>query len=327
MTPYAGPAVSPGKLAVSIFLDIVIPVFGLVGLGYAAALAGLFDAERLKGLAYFAFGFAIPALLLRSMARMELEGEVAWPFLLSYYVGAFLVFALGLAAGLLIFRRSLREAAIAGMASSYSNTVLLGIPLLLTVFGERASLPVFLLIAFHSALMFPAVTTVLELGRGAGGEFWRIPGSTLRGLIRNPILVGLAAGLVANIAGIALPAVLDSLLRTLGQAAVPCALFAMGASLQGYGVAGERGQITCLVTLKLIVHPLAVWLLGNQVFALDPLWLKVAVVMAALPAGVNVYVMAENYGAASGAAAGTVLSGTVVAVATISALLFVLGPV
>ena len=57
----------------SILLDIVVPVFGLVGLGYAAAMAGLFDAERLKGLAYFAFGFAIPALLLRSMARMELE--------------------------------------------------------------------------------------------------------------------------------------------------------------------------------------------------------------------------------------------------------------
>jgi predicted permease len=312
---------------VSILLDIVIPVFGLVGLGYAAALARLFDAERLQGLAYFAFGFATPALLLRSMARMELEGQVAWPFLLSYYIGTFGVFALSLAIARFVLGRSLQEAAIAGMASCFSNTVLLGIPLLLTVFGERASLPVFLLVAFHATLIFPAVTTVLEVGRGAGMRLSRIPATTLRGLIRNPILIGLAAGLLVNVTGAALPAALDSLLRTLGQAAVPCALFAMGASLQGYGMTAERGQIAGLVALKLIGHPLAVWLLGSQVFALDPLWLNVAVVMAALPAGVNVYVMAETYAAAARVAAGTVLLGTAAAVATISGLLYALGPV
>jgi predicted permease len=310
---------------VSILLDIVIPVFGLVGIGYAAALLRVFDAERLKGLSYFAFGFAIPALLLRSMARMELEGQVAWPFLLSYYIGTFTVFAIGLAVARIAFGRTIREAAIAGMASSYSNTVLLGIPLLLTVFGERASLPVFLLIAFHSLLIFPTVTTVLEVGRGTSERLRHIPLSTLRGLVRNPILVGLAVGLLVNMAGVALPATVDSLLQTLGRAAVPCALFAMGASLYGYRIAGEKAQIGAFVGLKLIAHPFAVWLLASQVFALDPLWMNVAVVMAALPAGVNVYVMAENYGAAAQAAAGTVLLGTAAAVASISALLFVLG--
>lgn len=310
----------------SILLDIIIPVFGLVGLGYLAARGGLFDVGRLKGLSYFAFGFAIPALLLRSMARMELEGAVAWPFLLSYYLAAFAVFAAGLAMARLAFAFTWQQAAVAGMAAAYSNAVLLGIPLLLTVFGERASLPVFLLIAFHSALMFPAVTTVLEAARGAGGRLRRIPATTVGRLLRNPILMGLSIGLALNLLGAELPAAADSLLHTLGQAAVPCALFAMGASLYGYGVSGRRLPIVALVGLKLVVHPLAVWLLGSQVFALDPLWLQVAVVMAALPAGVNVYIMAEGYEAAAEVAAGTVVLGTAVAVASISALLYVVGP-
>ena len=67
-------------------------------MGYGAAAMRVFDGAKLKGLAFFAFGFAIPALLLRAMARMELDGAVAWPFLFSYYLGAFAVFAAGIPA-------------------------------------------------------------------------------------------------------------------------------------------------------------------------------------------------------------------------------------
>jgi hypothetical protein len=312
---------------VTILLDIVIPVFGLVACGYGAGALGLFGDARVKALTFFAFGFAIPALLFRSMARMELDGAIAWPFLLSYYMGAFALFAVGLAASRLAFGRPLAEAAIGGLAASYSNTVLLGIPLLLTAFGERASLPVLLLVAFHSALMFPLVTLVLELGQGQAARLRELPAQTARGLLRNPILWGLGLGLLWNAGGWPLPAAADSLLKTLGQAAVPCALFAMGASLVGYRVRGVPLEPLALAGLKLAVMPAVVWLLGTQLFALDPLWLKVAVLMAALPSGVNVYVIAQQYGANADGSAAEILIATVVSVASVSALLYLLGPV
>jgi len=306
----------------SILLEIIIPVFGLVGFGYLAGRLGMFDEARVRGLSSFAFSFAIPALLFRSMAQMELAGAVAWPFLLSYYVAAVTMFALGVLASLWLFRRTLAEAGIGGLCSSYSNAVLLGIPLLLTAFGDRASLPALLMVAFHSALMFPLVTVVVEVGRGQGARLREIPIATARGLLRNPILWGLGLGLLWNATGWPLPQTLESLLKTLGQAAVPVALFAMGASLVGYRMGRVPIEPLTLSALKLLVMPALVFVLGSRVFTLDPLWLEVAVVMAALPAGVNVYVLGQQYDANGEGAAATVLLSTALSLVTLSALLF-----
>lgn len=306
----------------SILLDIIIPVFGLVGFGYAAVRLRLFDQGHVRALSTFAFTFAIPALLFRSMAQIELAGAVAWPFLLSYYIAAVAMFAVGTLASLWLFRRTLAESGIGGLCSSYSNAVLLGIPLLLTAFGERASLPAFLMVAFHSALMFPLVTVVVEIGRGQRDRLREIPIATARGLLRNPILWGLGLGLVWNATGWPLPQTLESLLRTLGQAAVPVALFAMGASLVGYRMGRVPLEPLTLSAFKLLAMPALVFVLASYVFSLDPLWLEVAVVMAALPAGVNVYVLGQQYDANGAGAAATVLLSTTLSLVTVSTLLF-----
>ncbi|MBK1668296.1 hypothetical protein CKO28_09635 [Rhodovibrio sodomensis] len=306
----------------SILLDIIIPVFGLVGVGYAAVRMAVFDPGYVRGLSTFAFTFAIPALLFRSMAQMDMAGAVAWPFLLSYYIAAVAMFGVGTLVSRLVFQRTLAESGIGGLCSSYSNAVLLGIPLLLTAFGERASLPAFLMVAFHSALMFPLVTLVVEVGRGQGERLRAIPIATARGLVRNPILWGLGLGLLWNASGWPLPQTLESLLNTLGQAAVPVALFAMGASLVGYRTGRLPLEPLALSALKLLAMPGLVFVLGSYVFALDPLWLEVAVVMAALPAGVNVYVLGQQYNANGEGAAATVLLSTTLSLISVSTLLF-----
>ncbi len=311
----------------NVLIEIVTPIFGLVAVGYGAARLGYFEAARLRGLSYFAFAFAIPALLLRSMAQIELTGALAWPFLASYYLSAFTIYAAGMAVSRLTFGHGLRGGAIGGFTASFSNTVLLGIPIVLTVFGERATLPVFLIVAFHSLLMFPIATVMLEFRGGRGLRFGDLARSTLGGLARNPILIGLVIGLTINILQLDLPTALDSLLEMLGRAAVPVALFAMGASLHGYGIRGPLPESITLVGLKLVLHPLLVWSLGRFVFELDPLWLQVAVIVAALPAGVNAYILAQRYETLPAVAASSILIGTAVSVATISALLLLWSPI
>ncbi|MDQ2695617.1 MAG: AEC family transporter, partial [Pseudomonadota bacterium] len=110
----------------SIVLDIVLPVFGILLLGYGAARSGVIDDAAVRGLSLFAFTFAIPCLLFRSMVQAELPPALPWGFLGAYYLGAFASFALGMAAGGLLFGRRLDEQGVIGFVASFSNTGLLG---------------------------------------------------------------------------------------------------------------------------------------------------------------------------------------------------------
>lgn len=306
-----------------IVLDIVLPVFGVLLLGYGAAWAGLFDAAANRGLSLFVFNFAIPLLLFRSMAHTDLPEVMPWGFLASYYLGAFAVFGLGMLVGWL-FSRRLDEQGIFGLGAAFSNTTMLGIPLVLTTFGDIAALPLFLLIAFHSLLLLPTVTTVIEIGRGRGGTLRHIPWNTFKGLIQNPIILGLLAGLAFSLTGLSVPAPLDAMAKALGTAASPCALFAMGGTLHQHRIRGNFKEPLSLAGLKLLVHPLIVWVLGTWVFDMDPLWTQVAVVMAALPAGVTAYLFAQRYQVGVATATSAVFISTLLSVIGLSALLFLL---
>jgi predicted permease len=309
----------------ALILDIILPVFGLVILGFGAAKARWFDEGAIRGLSLFVFNFAIPVMLFRTLARVELPETIQWGFLLSYYLGALGVFVLGMASAGLLFGRSLEAQGASGLIAAYSNTVLLGIPLILTAFGDAAAVPVFLLVAFHSLLLFPIATAVIEAGRGRGAGLRRLPLVTATGMAKNPIVVGLVAGLAFNLLDLGIPGPVDAIAETLGQAALPCATFAMGASLAQYRIAGSLAESAVLIGLKILVHPLLVWLLATRVFEVAPLWASVAVVMAALPSGVNVYLFAERYGTGIAQAATAVLLSAGIAIGTLTLLLYLLG--
>ena len=309
----------------AILLDVILPVFGLMLIGYLASAVRVIDEAAVQGLSRFVFTFAIPVLLFRSMARTQLPASVDWGFLLSYYLAAFAMFAGGMAAAA-AFRRPAGELGIFGLAASYSNAVLLGVPLILTTFGEAATLPLFLLLALHSALLFTAVTLTMEATRHRLGGLRRLPLATLRGLATNPILLGLMAGLVVNLTGIGIARPVDAIAETLGQAAAPCAVFALGASLARYRISGDLVLASTLCLLKTVVHPIAVWLLATRVFGISPDWAAVAIVMAALPVGVNVYVFAERYQTAVGTVATAIVLSTAASLATVFVLLSTLDP-
>ncbi|MDH3695411.1 MAG: AEC family transporter, partial [Gammaproteobacteria bacterium] len=205
-----------------------------------------------------------------------------------------------------------------------SNTVLLGIPLILTAFGEQASVPIFLIIYFHSFLLMPTVTTIIELGQGRGKSIGQLWLSTFKSLFTNPVILGLFAGMSFNLLNLPIPHAIDSVAQMLGAAATPGALFAMGASLSQYRVAGNLPAAGVLSVLKLVIHPLIVWLLAVFAFDIEPLWIAVAVVMAAMPTGVNMYLFAQRYKVAVAVATTTVLLCTALSIVTLSGLLFLL---
>lgn len=293
--------------------------------GYAATFTRVFGRDAANALASFVFYFAIPVMMFRNMATTALPEAIAWGYLLSYFIGVALVFGIGMTAARLGFGGSFERQAIIGFGSAFGNSVLLGIPLVLTAFGEQASLPLFLLLAFHSTVLFTAITVIIEAGRGGGEALRAVPLRALKGLLSNPILWGMAGGIGFSLLGLRLPDAIERWAVLLAGAAVPCALFSVGASLRAYRIVGALRPALVMVALKLIGHPLAVWLLVILVFDVPPLWAKVVILLAALPVGVNVYVFATRYDAGQAESAAAIVISNILSVVTLPLILLWLG--
>ncbi len=307
-----------------VILEIILPVFGTLGLGYAAARTGLFDEAANRGLSAFVFTFALPLMLFRAIAQAELPDSLPWGYLLSYYIGAFAVFGLAMLAVRSLSARKLDEQGILGLGAAFSNGGMLGIPLVMTAYGPSAALPLFVMIACHSLLMLPPTTALIEAARGGKQTSAGLLLILAKGVVRTPIIWGLSAGLVVALSGFAIPGPLDAVAKGLGGAATPCALFALGASLTRYSIGGNLKESALLVALKTLVHPLLVWLLATRVFDVPPLWVATAVTLAALPAGITPYLFAQRYRACEATVASAVFLSTVLSVLTLSVLLFLM---
>ena len=266
-------------------------------------------------------------LLFRTLATAGLPEIIPWGVLLSYYIGAYLIFGLGMFLAAVVFRKPLSgQGAFAG-GGSLSNTVLLGIPIILAVFGDRASVPLFLVIGVHSAVLLPLLVIVLGMGQRRAGAMLGGLRETIVDLIGNPITIGLIGGLVYGWLAPPLPGTVDDILRMLGTAGAPVALFALGGTLARYRISGYIGEALVISTLKLGLQPLIVWLLATRVFDLDPVWASVVTLLAAMPTGVNVFIFANRYGAGTATAGTTIVMSTALGAGTVSGLIWLIGPV
>jgi len=311
----------------SVLIETMAPIFGLMALGFVAVRMGLFEDASVKGLVLFVFNFSIPALLLRSLAQMEFPPDIEWGFLVAFYAGSLITYGLGIGVARFAFRRTLPEQAIFGMGAGFSNLVLMGIPIVLTALGPEASLPMFLIIGAHSATFMPLTVALIQGGRGGEASRAQQAVRVFGEMLRNPIILGILAGLLLNLSGVTLWIGADRILEFLGTAAVPCALFAMGASLACYPLGGDVAPAVVLSVLKLTVHPLLVWFVAVPILGLEGLWVAVAVVMASMPSAVNVYLFGARYDTAPGVAARTVLLTSVCSMVTIAVVLNLVGHV
>jgi len=324
-----GRRVKPGddiEAVMQAVLEIVLPVFGLVLAGWALAQTPVLSREGVRGLSNFVFYIAIPALLFRTMARGAVPAEIEWDIVLAYFAGCLLLFAATVPFGRLAFGLRTDESAVLAMGATFSNMLLLGVPLVLATFGEQGLLPIMLILAFHSTTLISLATVVVEVSRGRKGGGARVVWATLKALAQNPVVVSMAVGLAWHAAGLGLPKPVDRFVQLLAGAAAPCALFALGATLAGHRIAGNLAESLTMVALKLVVHPLLVWLLATEVFELEPMWAAVATIGAALPVGANVFVLAQKYEIYVQRSTSATLISTAAAVVTVSILVALLGP-
>lgn len=304
-----------------VIIEVIFPVFAIALLGYIVTYKGVFGIRDIEGISRYVFTIAIPVMLFNSMAKIDLPDTPNWAFLFSYYGIAIIMFGLGMWLSKRWFHYSPQEQSIFGMGTSYSNALLIGLPLISSGLGDEALLPVFMLIALHSAIMFFLVTLFAERNGDSSRSPLAIGGQTLGSLAKNPIIIGLALGLLANLLTIPIPKVIASTIDIISRSALPSALFVLGASLSAYKLAGYFRQAWAIVTLKMVLQPLLVWFLAFILFQIDPLWGAVAVMMAAMPVGINVYMFAQKYQVCLAPVSSAIVISTTLAIFTQSLLL------
>ncbi len=276
-------------------INVLFPVFAIALLGYAIVRLNLLNTRDINGISHLVFNLLIPVLLFNSLAHVELPAQFNWRFFLAYYLVVLLVFGLGMWASKRFFAYSQQEQGVFGMGSAYSNLILVGLPIISAGFGDEALLPLFMLVSIHSAVLFFIVTLAVEGDTGGGRSAFQIAAGTIKSLARNPIIIGLVLGLLANLLHLPIPELLDETLSLIGRATIPCALLVLGGSLNAYRVTGHFAEAWTMIGLKMVVQPLLVWVLAFLVFRVDPLWGAVAVMAAGMPVGINAYMTAQKY--------------------------------
>lgn len=298
---------------------IVLPVFALIAAGWSVRRLGVMGPAAAGELNRFVVYLALPALLLDIIAHAK-PAEIWQPgFIGTFGLSCAVVFAVTLAVrwrG----RRHLADATIDALGTSYANTGYMGFPLALAAFGASAMAPTLIAAILTVCAVFAVAIIVIEVALQAERQPWRMIVKVGGSLLRNPLLVAPLLGAVFPITGTQPPEAGSQFLKLLGGAASPCALVSLGLFLaeKREPAEGELGTVGLLIGLKLVLHPMAAWVLGKFVFHLPPALLHPAVLLAALPTGTGPYMLAEFYRREAGVTARLIIGSTVLSVLTIT---------
>ncbi|MEL6767700.1 MAG: AEC family transporter [Pseudomonadota bacterium] len=306
-------------------VNIAFPIFSIMALGYWAGWRGLLNSASTSALNRYVFLFALPAAMFVFTARADVAAVLNWPFIAAYLLGSAGVVVLAVLAAAFVFRLPRTEVAMHGALASYGNAGYMGIPIFLTAFGAEGILPAIVVNLIGPMTAMAVVMLVLEVMQqpeASTAQHLKRIGQTF---VANPVLVASLGGILFALVELPLPTPVGNLLDLLASSAGPTALFALGLSLVGNSVLGDLAEIGWQTVLKLVLHPLFVWLCATYVFVLDPFWAMSAVILAALPTGSSIFIVAEQYGVAPRRTSATVALTTLLSVGTLTALFIALG--
>jgi hypothetical protein len=308
-------------------LSIVAPVFGLILVGWLATRTGYVGETTGRAVAEFAFKVALPLLLFRAMLETADLGAAPWRIAVAYFGAALLTWAVATLVSRRLLGRPPEDGAAVAMGSTFGNVLMLGVPLAISAFGPAATAPAVLIVSLDVPILWLLATLHVEAVRERDGQSRLAAiGAVGRDLARNPILLALATGLAGRLAGLNLPPLVDKATAQLAAAAIPSALFALGASLARLEIKGDRAPMAAIVAIKMLVFPAAVFLVSRYAMDLPPLWVAVATLLATMPVGANAFLFAQRYDRVVAPVAGAIAISTMLAVVVASLALMVLMP-
>lgn len=299
-------------------VEIVAPVFLVVAAGYAAVRTGYFAETLVDALVKYAVAVAVPCLLFLAMTRIDLAASVNPWALLSFFGAGTVCFLGGMMLSRMFWGRRPGESVAVGFCTFFPNVVMLGIPIAERAFGTAAMGAVFGIIAFHSIYNYFVGFIAMEMVRKDRAGIIVALSRAFVTTFKNPLMIGLVSGMAVNLSGLQIPEVGLSALDMVAASALPAALFSLGGVLTRYSLRAEASEALMVCTFSLLVHPALAWLFAGPILGLETVFVQAAVILAAMPAGINGYIFASLYNRAVGTAASSALLATALSVLSVT---------
>lgn len=296
-------------------LDVILPVFLVIGAGYVTVWRGLISNQTIDGLMAYTQNFAIPCLLFRALWTLDLGNGIDPWLLVSFYTGSMTGFTAGLLGARYLFNRDWEDSVAIGFCCLFANSVMLGLPITERAYGTDALQNNYVIVALHSPICYGIGITAMEYIRARSAPAGALTRTVARAMFRNALVVGILLGAGANLINLSLPMAVTDALDMLAGSALPAALFGMGGVLYRYRPQGDSRIIAYICAVSLLLHPAIAWGLGS-VTRLPTDALRSVVLTAAMAPGINTYVFANMYGRARRVAASAVLIATSLSVLT-----------
>ena len=303
-------------------LGLILPLFGLIVIGFAAARITRQPLEALGWLNTFIIYIALPALFFKLLAKTPVEQLASWEFIASNILVTYLIFILTFVLGIIGTRGNMAESTIQGLAGAYGNIGYMGPAIAILALGENAAIPVAIIFCFENIMHFALAPALIAVSGNQKQSPGRLIADVARKIVFHPFIIATAVGVSFAILEWPAPEPVQHLVDYLAQAAAPCALFAMGVTLALRPLKRVPLALGYIVPIKLIVHPAAMYFMLSYVGNFDPVWVFAAVLLASLPTATNVFVIAQQYGVWVERATASVLVTTVLSVLSVSALLY-----
>jgi predicted permease len=295
-------------------LNIVSPVFIVIGVGYALGRMGLLSEETNSKFSWFVFYVSAPALLFLSAARTPVSEALNLNLLGSVYLVSVVMFAIVYLAGA---RLDPSRRGVICQGSFRSNMVFVGLPVITNAFGDEVLGPASVLIGLTVPLYNLLAVLALTMPHNQGADNAPAWGGIFRSTALNPLILGSLAGILFSALHLGLPSPAERSIELLARIAMPLALVCVGASLDLRKLRVEIGPSLLVSLLKLIIYPAMAFavltLLGESGTGL-----KFTVLIMAAPTAIASHIMAVEMKGDPKLSASVVIGATIFSMFTIT---------
>jgi len=295
--------------------------------GFVLGKSALLDEIKVKGLTAYVFWFAIPLLLFRGGSKLGASGGEGFEagVLAAYFAASAAIYIFAFSANWRIFRGKGAEPPLAAMTSAYGNSVMMGIPLAEIFFGTPGLAVATGIIACSAPLYYGVSTFLIEARLGNANSPIDLVKETLLGILKTPVILAMAAGICFGLTGLEVHPIAERFIDTGAAAAAPTALFALGATLASFKIAGDLAEAGTISALKLVLNPTLAWILATFVFPMPLEIVIIVTMMAALPCAVNPFLLASRYDAYSRRASAAIVLSTGISIVSIPVAVWLAG--
>jgi predicted permease len=300
---------------------VIFSVFGYVILGFIIKKFINLSEKIFSKFDFLSFNILLPLALITYFWQIEFPRIDTLLLLVSFFGSGILIFIIGFQVSNFFFKYKTDDNALLGLSACFGNSVALGIPLMHSLLGKYSVMPYMILVLFHGLVHFTYTTLIIETYRNRSLNLSKKIVSTITGLFKNIVLVGIFIGIFLNYTKITQPKILMNILNNVSDFALPCVLLSLGISLAKFNLILSFKKSIIFTVLKNILHPLLGYIIAKHIFNLEDLLVITITIASALPSGSQTFYFAYRYNAQKDLISSNIVLSTFVSFFTLSILI------